>query len=49
MIFEKDKKYPWLTDSVGKGINDIGDEVECLNSLKNTTFFMVNFHEMNLS
>ena len=49
MIFEKDKKYPWLTDSVGKGINDIGDEVECLNSLKNTTFFMVNFNDMNLS
>ena len=49
MTFEKDKKYPWITDSVGKGINDIGDEVECLKSLKNTTFFMVNFYKMNLS
>ena len=49
MKFEKEKKYPWITDSVGKGINDIGDEVECLKSLKNTTFFMVNFYKMNLS
>ena len=49
MKFEKEKKYPWLTDSVGKGINDIGDEVECLKSLRNTTFFMVNFYKMNLS
>ena len=49
MKFEKEKKYPWITDSVGKGINDIGDEVECLKSLKDTTFFMVNFYKMNLS
>ena len=49
MTFEKDKKYPWITDSIGKGINDIGDEVECLKSLKNTTFYMVNFYRMNLS
>ena len=48
-IFEKDKRFPWLTDSMGKGINDIGDEIECLNSLKNTTFFMINFHDLNLS
>ena len=49
MKFEKDKKFPWITDSMGKGINDIGDEIECLNSMKNTTFFMVNFYELNLS
>ena len=49
MKFEKEKKYPWITDSIGKGINDIGDEVECLKSLRNTTFFMVNFYKMNLS
>ena len=49
MIFEKDKTYPWITDTMGKGINDIGDEVECLNSLKNTTFYMVNFYNLNLT
>ena len=49
MKFEKDKRYPWITDTMGKGINDIGDEVECLNALKNTTFFMVNFYQLNLS
>ena len=49
MKFEKDKRYPWITDTMGKGINDIGDEVECLNSLKNTTFFMVNFYKLNLT
>ena len=49
MKFEKDKRYPWITDTMGKGINDIGDEIECLNSLKNTTFFIVNFYQLNLS
>ena len=47
--FEKNKTYPWITDTMGKGINDIGDEVECLHSLKNTTFFMVKLHNLNLS
>ena len=48
--YEKDKTYPWLTDYLGKGINDIGDEAECLNSIKqNTTFFMFNFHDLNIS
>ena len=47
--FEIQKSYPWITDTMGKGINDIGDEIECLNSLKNTTFFMVNFYRLNLS
>ena len=47
--FEKDKRYPWLMDSIGKGINDIGDEIECLYSLQNTTFFLVNFYQLDLS
>ena len=47
--FEKDKKYPWLIDTMGKGINDIGDEIECLYSLQNTTFFLVNFYQLNFS
>ena len=37
-IMEKDKKYPWLMDSLGKGINDLGDEIECRNSLIDTVF-----------
>ena len=49
MKYELDKPFPWITDSLGKGINDIGDEVECLYTLKNTTFFMVNFYKFNLS
>ena len=48
--YEKDKKFPWITDYMGLGINDIGDEIECLNSIKeNTTFFMVNFYNLNHS
>ena len=46
--YEKDKKYPWLIDSMGKGINDIGDETECLYSLQNTTFILVNFYKLDL-
>ena len=48
--YEKDKKYPWIGDYFGQGINDIGDETECLYSIKeNTTFFMINFYKINLS
>lgn len=47
--FEKDKKYPWLLDAIGKGINDIGDETECLYSIKeNTSFIMTYFHDLDL-
>ena len=49
MKYEMDKEFPWITDSIGKGINDIGDEIECLQTLKNTTFFIVNFYKLNLS
>ena len=47
--FELDKNYPWITDSLGKGINDIGDENECLNSLEDTTFFIMNLYDFNLT
>ena len=47
---EKDKKYPWILDSMGKGLDDIGSEVECLNSMNtNTTFFMIRFRNYNFS
>ena len=47
--YEKDKKYPWLSDTIGKGFNDIGDETECLNSIKeNTTFFLINLNNINM-
>ena len=49
MKYEMDKEFPWITDSIGKGINDIGDEIECLQTLKNTTFFIMNFYNLNLS
>ena len=29
MKYELDKPFPWITDSLGKGINDIGNEIEC--------------------
>ena len=44
---EKDKKYPWLTDYLGKGFTNLGDEIECLNSIKdNTTFILINFYNL---
>ena len=47
---EKDKKYPWILDCVGKGLDDIGNEVECLYSMNtNTTFLMVRYLNMNIS
>ena len=47
---EKDKKYPWLIDSIGKGLDDIGSEIECLNSMNtNTTFLMVRYRNYNMS
>lgn len=47
--YEKDKEYPWITEYMGKGINDIGDESECLYSMKeNTTFFMMYFRDLAL-
>ena len=38
---EHNKLYPWFIDHMGKGLNDLGDELECLNSLINTTFLIV--------
>ena len=40
-IIEHNKLYPWITDYMGKGLNDLGDELECLNSLLNTTFLII--------
>lgn len=37
---ENDKNYPWILDYIGKGLNDLGDEIECKKSLKNTTFLI---------
>ena len=41
--FEKKNniEYPWLMDYMGKGLNDLGDETECINSLVNTSFIIV--------
>ena len=40
------KKYPWMFDSLGKSFNDIGDETECINTLRNTSFIMVNLYDI---
>ena len=40
------KKYPWIFDSLGKSFNDIGDETECINTLRNTSFIMVNLYDI---
>ena len=42
---EKDKNYPWLIDAIGKGINDLGDEIECCNSLINTSFIIAKINK----
>ena len=44
ILLEHNKLYPWITDHMGKGLNDLGDELECLNSLINTTFLIVAFN-----
>ena len=46
---ERNKKYPWLGDAIGKNFNDIGDESECIRSIPNTIFIMVNIHNINLT
>ena len=37
---ENNKEFPWILDYFGKGLNDLGDEIECKKSLKNTTFII---------
>ena len=36
-----DSKYPSLLDQIGKSFNDLGDEIECLNSIYNTSYLIV--------
>lgn len=33
-------KYPWIIDYIGKGLNDLGDETECINSLVDTSYLL---------
>ena len=47
---EKEKKYSWLFDYMGKGFNDIGDECECRYAMKsNNTFLLLYFHHLNMT
>ena len=46
---EANKSYPWLGDAIGKNLNDIGDELECVKSIPNTSFIMVNIYRINLT
>ena len=43
---EKDKKYPWILDAIGKSLNDIGDEIECMKTINNSLFIMLNFYNL---
>ena len=43
-----DSNYPWIIDYMGKGLNDLGDEIECVKSLDNTSYIMVRT-ETNIS
>ena len=45
---ESERAYPWLGDALSKGLNDIGDESECVKTLQNTSFIMVFFKDLNL-
>ena len=31
-------KYPFIIDNIGKGLNDLGDEIECLNAFSKTQY-----------
>ena len=31
-------KYPFIIDNIGKGLNDLGDEIECLNAFSETKY-----------
>ena len=46
---ESNKSYPWIGDAIGKNLNDIGDELECVKSIPNTIFIMVNIYQINLT
>ena len=46
---EKNKSYPWISDAIGKGLNDIGDESECMSSIPGTIFIMSNIYNIKLT
>lgn len=41
-------KYPFIIDNIGKGLNDLGDEIECLNSFKGTLYGIATMNITNL-
>ena len=43
---ESDKKYPWLIDYIGKGLNDLGDEIECNNCILDTTYMIATINTL---
>ena len=47
-ITESERAYPWLGDAISKGLNDIGDESECVKTLQDTSFIMVFFKDLNM-
>ena len=44
-IVENKRMYPWILDSMGKGLNDLGDERECRKSLLNTTYILAKLNK----
>ena len=41
-------KYPFIIDNIGKSLNDLGDEIECLNSFKDTLYAIATMNITNL-
>ena len=48
-ITESNRSYPWILDIIGKGLNDIGDESECITTLENTSFIMMFFNNLTMA
>ena len=46
-IPQSSRKYPWIIDVMGKGLNDLGDEVECTKYLSNTTYILAELLSFN--
>ena len=42
---ETDRRFPWIIDHIGKGLNDLGDEIECNNSLVNTSYILARINQ----
>ena len=44
---QNERKYPWIIDLMGKGLNDLGDEIECTRYLYNATYILAELLSFN--